>query len=621
MRTKIKLFCGIFLLSLAGNTVLAQDWKVEINNPVKWMSVSQTGVLLVMTDQALFGVDPISNKVAWENASISNVKEDGVEHLSTAPLALLKTFSGNTWLINTYTGKMLFDSEAFGFKSVNQRYLCLDEGILLIDGNDAKERKLVAVDYDKEEKIKWELPLGKRKNQFAAGAYRPGPIERDNLVYFPIDETLFKLIKNDGSVLWQKAYDKNIALMFEKNDRLFIVEGPSTEAFKDANIEKDEMSMTSSSSFGKFNIHCIGISDAKEVWKSLSFKGSFAGMRIIDDCAFIFNDGGTTDRVNLETGVAVWAKPPRTRTSLVNSVTVAEQGYVMNTLLDQTYSIEHIDFNGAYLARNINRSSAPTSVIKNTANGVFIIGSDRFDLLKGPKLESSWGKEIKSSPIGSYIVDENGNYYVVTTSGAAYHINLQQGSYSQLCGNLPISGDEVQGLELYDDGLLISLPQGLVKIDKKGGMLWNKSYPAIELSGGMKFLLSATSEIASLYSDLYAVDSKIYGMAGDYTGNEKYTKMSKSLQKKASASSLVASGAYSLINTRFQANQDSERKALILTKNPETQSASFVVVDKTTGEEQYIDVDSKNPMFTFDHVDQMLYVVKENKAIEAYQIR
>ena len=620
MRTKIKLFCGLIAVAFTGS-VMAQEWRTDLNEQIKWISVGQTGMILTSTNNGMYGVDPVTHEVAWTNPSIINVNEEGLEYLNTAPLAILKTTTGKTWLVNTHTGKLLFDSEAYGFKSINQRYLSLENGILIVDGNDSKDRKLIAVDYEKDENVKWELTAGKRKSLLGSGTYIPTPLESNDYIFYPADENLIKINKNDGAVVWNKSFDKNISLLFEYSGNFYVVEGKSTDAFQKVNQDPNEMGMTSSSSFGKFNIHCINGTDGRAIWESKSFKGSFAGIRIMKDCALVFNDGGTTDRINLENGQALWQKPPRTRTSLIQAVETTDKGFVINSSLDQSYSIEYIDFGGSFLARNINKSSTPVLIMKNTPHGVFILGYDILDLLGPDKLESKWGKKINFGTLGGFVADMDDNYYIVSAKGDLFHVDTKAGICNLITTGLPFRGDVVQNIELQHNEIIITLAQGLVKVSKQGQVIWNKKYPVLEASFGSKMLVFAASSALEFYALRQEIRSDVYSFSGGVTGNSKYDQTAMIYDAKSSIASSAASEAYNLINTRFQAKQDSEKKSLFLTKNPEGQSVSFVVVDKITGEERYIDVDSKNPMFTFDHVDQMLYVVKENKAIEAYQIR
>ncbi len=592
----------------------AQEWSVQLEEPVKWVSLSQTGVVMAFTEGGLYGVDPENQEVKWKNPEVSNVKEEGVEYLNTAPLAVLKTITGKTWLVNTYTGALLFNSEDYNFSTVNQRHLCLEEGVMLIDGNGNDDRTLVAVDYEAEGKVIWKQIIGEKKNLVSAAKLTPTPVEIGEYVFLAADNVLLKIHKTEGTIAWKKELKKDIALLFEFNNNIYAVQGNVTAEYSSRHQDDNEMSSTTYSSLGNFLISGYDSENGSELWDPVKVKGSFAGLRILEEGALIFSDGGTLPKIDLETGEEVWKNPPGLRASWVNNIETTEKGYLISVLSVNANMIAYIGYDGETIDKGFHMTTSPIDVMKNLDQGIFVLGDD-FDLLTHDKKKSIWGKELKDIAVSAYTRDDKGNYYVVTQSGSLYYLDLEAVAYKKLAGGLPVTKDRINNFELSGGALFISMSQGIVKVDtKEGQVIWRKQYPEVELSLGAQMLLFSISTTADLLSAANQIGSNIYSLSS----NPRDKTTAKVLQAKSNLASGVAAETYKLINTRFSARQESGAYVVFLTKNPDNNKVSFVIVDKNDGSERFVTVDDSTPKFTLDSVERLIYFVKDNQSIEAH---
>ncbi|MEO0469217.1 MAG: PQQ-binding-like beta-propeller repeat protein [Bacteroidota bacterium] len=111
MKTAIQ-FLLIILLPLLGT---AQTWTKSFPKQVNLIKMTEAGVAIVGTDDALYGIDKEGN-ILWQNEKLRKVEENRVEVLSGSELIFVsdKGLLARNRVINVLTGKEYADSEVKG---------------------------------------------------------------------------------------------------------------------------------------------------------------------------------------------------------------------------------------------------------------------------------------------------------------------------------------------------------------------------------------------------------------------------------------------------------------------------------------------------------------------------
>ena len=88
----MKMIILITQLFFAAGFCLAQkvtDWTKSFPSKVKWYKITDAGVLVVGTNDALYGVNPSDGKEVWKIDQIENIKEENYDPIEGTPYIVL----------------------------------------------------------------------------------------------------------------------------------------------------------------------------------------------------------------------------------------------------------------------------------------------------------------------------------------------------------------------------------------------------------------------------------------------------------------------------------------------------------------------------------------------------
>ncbi|MEM9001825.1 MAG: hypothetical protein AAGB24_16315 [Bacteroidota bacterium] len=169
MKPKVLIVLFFFTLLF----VRAQQ-QITLSNTVKDKVInSNTGVLLARTGKELYGISPESQSIIWKNEALGKVDFGSYYEISFTPLVIFESkpvvnskLLSNTvnakgisrTMVNVTNGKVLFDSEEVGFKSVNRTLLIPEHKAVLVDGVKDKELAVAMYRYEDQEMV-WQNNL------------------------------------------------------------------------------------------------------------------------------------------------------------------------------------------------------------------------------------------------------------------------------------------------------------------------------------------------------------------------------------------------------------------------------------------------------------------------------
>lgn len=143
---KALVLAGCLLIGSAGlaATDLEPDWVQSFNREIKWQKLSDSGFLILGTDEALFALDPATGKTAWSLDQFKKMPEDFIEMLPGTQFAAITYkggslgFGSTTYMVDVTSGTVVWDSAKLELgNSIGQFYLP-EAGGLLLFGTDKK---------------------------------------------------------------------------------------------------------------------------------------------------------------------------------------------------------------------------------------------------------------------------------------------------------------------------------------------------------------------------------------------------------------------------------------------------------------------------------------------------
>ncbi|MEM9143627.1 MAG: hypothetical protein AAGA86_11610 [Bacteroidota bacterium] len=232
----------LFALFLAfGFLGQAQQYKITDKISDKLIE-PHTGILLVKTSKALYGIDAQKDRILWKNPDLKNVNLSDYYQIPFTPISVfekkplinsklvsnaLGTKGVSKLLINIFNGEVLLSSEALGFKAVNNTLLLPERHAFLIDG--IKDGNYVMALYNfKERHLTWELNVTERQ---LLPDIKGALLDRERIgldagknIWWLKNKTLLKISGSSGEVVsiqnkvnfYQLDLDKKIIFVFKK---------------------------------------------------------------------------------------------------------------------------------------------------------------------------------------------------------------------------------------------------------------------------------------------------------------------------------------------------------------------------------------------------------------------
>jgi len=125
-------------LGLAGAAEVEPQWVKSFDREITWQKLSDSGHLILVTDEALVALDPATGETAWSLDQFKKMPEDFIEMLPGTQFAAvtykggLLGFGSTTYMLDVTTGKIIWDSAKLELgNSPGQFYLPQAGGLML----------------------------------------------------------------------------------------------------------------------------------------------------------------------------------------------------------------------------------------------------------------------------------------------------------------------------------------------------------------------------------------------------------------------------------------------------------------------------------------------------------
>ncbi|MFA7332165.1 MAG: PQQ-binding-like beta-propeller repeat protein [Candidatus Delongbacteria bacterium] len=134
-------------LALAGD--LQPEWVKNFDREIQWQKLSDSGFLILGTEEALFALDPASGETAWSLDQFKKMPEDFIEMLPGTQFAAvtykggLLGFGNTTYLLDVTTGEIKWDSAKLELGNSPGQFYLPEAGGLLLYGMSKKGKMTV----------------------------------------------------------------------------------------------------------------------------------------------------------------------------------------------------------------------------------------------------------------------------------------------------------------------------------------------------------------------------------------------------------------------------------------------------------------------------------------------
>lgn len=134
-------------LAWAGD--LQPEWVKSFDREIQWQKLSDSGYLILGTEEALFALDPATGETAWSLDQFKKMPEDFIEMLPGTQFAAvtykggLLGFGTTTYLLDVTTGEIKWDSAKLELANSPGQFYLPEAGGLLLYGTSKKGKMTV----------------------------------------------------------------------------------------------------------------------------------------------------------------------------------------------------------------------------------------------------------------------------------------------------------------------------------------------------------------------------------------------------------------------------------------------------------------------------------------------
>ncbi len=599
------------LLVTIGN---AQDPsnQYDFDGSVKWMMLTESGVLVASTGEALVGIKPNESQPFFKFDRLKKVKEENLEPVPGTPYLIIKPkgLIQHTTVVDVVKGTMVFDSKEEDWQGgVTSRYLIEPEMMFAVSGTkkmdngkfeqgvglyDLKTGKLVNVYERKATNLMVGQPDILGSNIVVPGA--------KNVECYDIASGAIKWtadVKNATSISCDEEANEIYAFRSQgDNTVVYKVDANSGNLlWADGNKLKGGLARYEFTKAGLAVVTNVDNSGKSKLMK-LASGGSQSEIYLLDK----------------NSGADLWEKSPKTK-GFVSHFYVEDDGILFGVA---SGGINKISYDGTPLWKKPLKTGDNIQLMARVDSGVLYISESDTDIIDMNTGESVFGKAIKykKSEAVASAFDEARNKFLITCSDGVYSIDGSNGEYNLLTSDVKFEGKEdPSDIEVRSNGILVSSSQNLTMLDFDGNEKWHVYHraPGKSAFGAiMAGALTAVTASAAVYHSASAGYLKGAGVPS-------YNSTVQFHEGQAETWANVTDKGFQEMAKRFKASKATENAAFILTKIDD--GVGLVKVDKDSGETlNEILIKDKDPMYEVDEFAGYLYFGKGNDVL-AYDLK
>ena len=614
--------------------VLCQE-KIMLQNAVKDKIINtHTGMLLVRTVKGLYGISPESQSVLWERETLGKVDFSSYKEIPYSPLVIFEDkpiinskLLSNTVnakgtsriILNAVNGKVLFNSEAVGFKSVNRTLFIPDHNALLVDGILEKEMAVALYSYQDQE-ILWKTNLTDSNffKNLKGTLFKKEKIVLDKAqnVFWLRNNHLLNIDGRSGHIRYQKSNIESIALNDTKEIIYVFTRAGEVDKLKRA-TEIMAYSVKEMLPMWSAPVNILGAIREVAFEKQKLIAITSTGFNIIDG-----------------KGEKQW--PEMASLPLIKKIIPVKQGF----LVVQEKFLTLTGSDGQKVWRNpikisLSNDETPVYLFESDTSVVYLTPSraNKVTISQGEKL---WDDVILNNadfisrnlrlnePLYRVWSDSIAQQYPIYSNNELYVLHEKLKEAPKPLHEFEF-GKTLPNLNIGDYGYFMENDNNYFLFNRSGELVYEKKYHSVKrtsffgatyyyLKRGFRTYRAATNFIYNQVVEnagsavasgnlgiLTSLGSAVYGSYQIYQNPEKIISNVEELG--------LDPGGLKAVFKRIQKGKDGEDSLLIVAPK-ENGSASILRLHIPTGNEDILKQMDANDSFVIDQVEQMIYSFK-----------
>lgn len=640
------------------------DWTKTFPTKIKWYRITDAGILVVGTKDALYGIKPSDGTEAWKVDQIENIDEDNFDPIEGTPYIVMAkrglTKSTNH-IVDVATGKLIAYTKDLGLQTVTKRiHLMKNNAVLFYGMNRNGKPVLMMVSLATGEKL-WEQAklFEKNSEQIVSEAG-----ETSDGLFIATNRNIYKLNLQTGDILYDIDMKSDVPMIAPKKKKSgFGLPKFGQSLNEDAN---EQQTITSADFFQRDNpgiiyfwnqdiITAFQVQDGKEIWKRVELPSPITnilydthGMLIATaektqgDIAKANSSGGgligkikksgasKKNRASLlcldpATGNEKWDSDVDLQGDVM-AYKLAGNKLILATERDQGNNyISIVDLDaGKSVTKKPLSIKGDIRDLQLFPQGLYYRTSDEINILDLESGDKNWKKGFAvKNCVGANASDRNGYVYAKST---IFKVDFEKGDIQEWVKDISFDGkEEPNSLQVRENGILLTSEQNarLYSLDAK--QLWHAYQPAPGRTMGGKLLSGLGGLASAAMAAQQAGQAAQLSYAKGYYGSTSPSldRDIKNANANASAFAGAAAQSFASISRRFKATKQANDFMSMLTNfgnSNQAKDAGVMMIDKNTGKEirKIILADKKDPDYKLDDLGRMVFYKSDGNELQGF---
>ena len=667
------LISAISSMSIAQN---ANDWTKTFPSKIKWYKITDAGVLVVGTNDALYGISPTDGKEIWKNDDIENIQEGNYDPIEGTPYIVLAKrglMKSSNKIVDVVTGKEVANTKDLGLAAVTKRiHLIKSNAVLFYGIGSTGKPTLMKVNLADGTKA-WEQQklFEKNSEQIVSEAG-----EAADGIFLATNKNIYKLNSQTGESLYSVDMKSDLPVAAPKEEKKAGMMGSLRNKMPGAGMfgmgkkidegANEAVTMTSADFFQKDNpaiiyfwnqdvLTAFNVADGKEVWKRFELPSPVTnilydsrGMLVAtsektkeDEAKANKSGGGLIGNLkrssagkknrasllmfDMNTGAQKWDSDVDLQGDVM-AYKLVNNKLILATARDQGtnfISIVNLDEGKSITKKPLSIKGAIRD-LQIVPTGLYYRTEDQINILDMETGDKTWKKGLSvKNCVGD---NENDKVGYVYADEIIHKVDFEKGDISDWVTGVKFDGKEDPGsLQVRTNGVLLTSDQNVRLYSFDGKQAWHTYEPAPGRTMAGKMLSGLGGLASSMVAAQQMAQSAQLSYAKGYYGSTSPSLDNSIKNANANASNFAgaAASSFASISKRFKATKEANNYMAILTnfgKSNNAKDAGVMMIDKTTGKEirRITFGDKKDPDYKLDELGRVVYYKADGNEIQGF---
>ena len=667
------LISAISSMSIAQN---ANDWTKTFPSKIKWYKITDAGVLVVGTNDALYGISPTDGKEIWKNDDIENIQEGNYDPIEGTPYIVLAKrglMKSSNKIVDVVTGKEVANTKDLGLAAVTKRiHLIKSNAVLFYGIGSTGKPTLMKVNLADGTKA-WEQQklFEKNSEQIVSEAG-----ETADGIFLATNKNIYKLNPQTGESLYSVDMKSDLPVAAPKEEKKAGMMGSLRNKLPGAGMfgigkkidegANEAVTMTSADFFQKDNpaiiyfwnqdvLTAFNVADGKEVWKRFELPSPVTnilydsrGMLVAtsektkeDEAKANKSGGGLIGNLkrssagkknraslllfDMNTGAQKWDSDVDLQGDVM-AYKLVNNKLILATARDQGtnfISIVNLDEGKSITKKPLSIKGAIRD-LQIVPTGLYYRTEDQINILDMETGDKTWKKGLSvKNCVGD---NENDKVGYVYADEIIHKVDFEKGDISDWVTGVKFDGKEDPGsLQVRTNGVLLTSDQNVRLYSFDGKQAWHTYEPAPGRTMAGKMLSGLGGLASSMVAAQQMAQSAQLSYAKGYYGSTSPSLDNSIKNANANASNFAgaAASSFASISKRFKATKEANNYMAILTnfgKSNNAKDAGVMMIDKTTGKEirRITFGDKKDPDYKLDELGRVVYYKADGNEIQGF---